>query len=174
MLLLGTGGVSIMALQLAKAAGHKVIITSSSVEKLDKARALGADGTVNYVEQPEWQEAVLSLTGGKGADLVLEVGGKETVQRSIAALGMGGRAMIIGGVSGFTGSLDPISLLFGGKTVGGFMVGSTAMLKSLARFVEANNITPIIDSVFDFQDARQAYEYLEAGKHFGKVVIRVQ
>ncbi|OZG71754.1 NAD(P)-dependent alcohol dehydrogenase [Hahella sp. CCB-MM4] len=172
-LVLGTGGVSIMALLLAKAAGHKVFITSSSNAKLEQARTLGADATINYIDQPEWQEAVLDLTQGKGVDLVLEVGGKETVQRSLTATGTGGTMAIIGGVSGFTGTLDPISLLFGAKQAKGIFVGSRAMLESLSRFTEINNIKPVIDEVFSFDQVPQAYEYMAAGKHFGKVVIKL-
>ena len=171
-LLLGTGGVSIMALQMAKAAGHRVIITSSSNEKLAKAREMGADSTINYREQPEWQDAVLEATHGKGVDLVLEVGGKDTVERSISALGMGGTVALIGGVSGFSGSVDPVSLLFACKKIEGVYVGSKAMLQALGNYLEINGIRPVVDSEFRFDQVPEAYRYLEAGKHFGKVVVR--
>jgi NADPH:quinone reductase-like Zn-dependent oxidoreductase len=118
-LLLGTGGVSIWGLQLAKAAGLETIITSSSDEKLERAKALGASATINYRTHPEWQEQVRKLTGGRGVDAVLEVGGKGTLQRSIDAAAMNGTIAIIGGVSGFAGQFDPISLIMGAKRLSG-------------------------------------------------------
>ncbi|MGV6807544.1 MAG: zinc-dependent alcohol dehydrogenase family protein [bacterium] len=172
-LLQGTGGVSIMALQLAKAAGHYVIITSSSDEKLEKCRGLGADATINYRDQPEWQDAVLEMTDQQGVDLVIDVGGTETVQRSVASARFGGTIAIIGGVSGFSGSIDPSTLLFGYKSAKGLTVGSTVMLKSLSNFIEVNGIKPVIDTEFTFDQVPEAYKYLEAGKHFGKVIVRI-
>ncbi|MEM4988742.1 NAD(P)-dependent alcohol dehydrogenase [Collimonas sp. H4R21] len=172
-LLLGTGGVSVWALQLAKAAGLRTIITSSSDAKLERARALGASAIINYRNTPEWQDEVLRLTGGAGVDLVLEVGGQGTLARSIRSTRMGGTIAIIGGVSGFGGELDPFALIGGAKRLSGIFVGSRAMLEDLNRFVEVAAIQPVVDKVFPFQQAREAYAYLEQAGHFGKVVIEV-
>lgn len=173
-LLLGTGGVSIIALQLAKAAGLRVIITSSDDDKLRRARELGADATINYKTQPEWQTEVLALTEGKGVEIVLDVGGTDTVARSVAATRMGGTIAIIGGVSGFSGGIDLTALLFGAKQARGIFVGSRSMFEDLNRFVAVNRIRPVIDSVFAFDQAKAAFAHLDGGRHFGKVVIKVR
>ncbi|KUY95411.1 NADPH:quinone oxidoreductase [Burkholderia territorii] len=172
--LLGTGGVSIIALQLAHAAGVRTIVTSSSDAKLERARALGADATINYRTTPEWQHEVLRLTGGAGTDLVLEVGGHDTLPRSVAATRLGGIVSVIGGVSGFGGpELGLLSLIGGIRKLHGIMVGSRAMLDDVVRLVDAKRIRPVVDRVFGFDEAPQAYAYLQSGQHFGKVVIRV-
>jgi NADPH:quinone reductase-like Zn-dependent oxidoreductase len=173
-LLLGTGGVSTWALLLAKAAGMRTIITSSSDEKLARARALGADATINYEAVPEWQDEVMRLTRGRGVDLVVEIGGRGTLQRSIAAARTGGTIALIGGVSGVSAEIELVPLLVGSKRLVGITVGSRAMFEDFNRFVEAARLRPAIDRVFDFDRAREAYEHLEAGRHFGKVVIRVR
>jgi NADPH:quinone reductase-like Zn-dependent oxidoreductase len=172
-LLLGTGGVSILGLQLAKAAGLRTIITSSSDEKLQRARELGAHHTINYRSMPEWHEEVLRLTHGAGANVVLEVGGKGTVNRSVASASMGGCIAIIGGVSGFGGEVNPISLLAGAKRMVGIYVGSRGMLEDVMRFAEVTQLKPVVDRVFTFDQAREAYRHMESGTHFGKVVIAV-
>ena len=172
-LMLGTGGVSIWALQLAKATGMRTLITSGSDAKLDRARALGADVTINYRTSPEWHEDVLRATHGAGVELVVEVGGTGTLRRSVAATRMGGTIAIVGGVSGFGGDIDPMALIRGAKHVTGIYVGSRAMLEDLARFVSLHRIRPVVDRVFPFAQARDAYAYLDAGSHFGKVVIAV-
>ncbi|MEK7989318.1 zinc-binding dehydrogenase, partial [Burkholderia contaminans] len=136
--LLGTGGVSIIALQLAHAAGLRTIVTSSSDAKLERARALGADATINYRATPEWQDEVLRLTDGAGADLVVEVGGKDTLPRSVAATKMGGIVSVIGGLSSFAGpELGLLSLIGGIRQLHGIMVGSRAMLDDVVRLVDA-------------------------------------
>jgi NADPH:quinone reductase-like Zn-dependent oxidoreductase len=172
-LLLGTGGVSILGLQLARAAGLRTIVTSSSDEKLARARELGAHHTINYTTIPEWQDEVLHLTHGVGAQVVLEVGGQGTVNRSVAAVAMGGTVAIIGGVSGFGGEVNPATLLACAKRLGGVHVGSRAMLEDVMRFVNASGVKPVIDRVFPFNQAQDAYRYLASGAHFGKVVIDV-
>lgn len=172
-LLLGTGGVSILGLQLARAAGLKVVITSSSDEKLQRARELGAHHTINYRSIPEWQEEVLRATHGVGAHVVLEVGGKGTVNRSVASTAMGGSVAIIGGVSGFGGEVNPATLLAGAKRMVGIYVGSRAMLEKVMRFADTSGIQPVVDRVFTFEQAKEAYRYMESGSHFGKVVIAV-
>lgn len=170
-LLLGTGGVSIWALQLAHAAGMRVIITSSSDEKLERARALGADALINYTTHPEWSGEVRRLTGGEGVDLVLEVGGEETAQQSLAAVRMQGTVVIIGGVSGFGGAISPRSLIVGATRMQGVYVGSRQMHEDLARFVSGAKITPVIDRRFALDAAPDAYRHFEAGRHFGKVAV---
>ncbi|SFB71212.1 zinc-dependent alcohol dehydrogenase family protein [Massilia yuzhufengensis] len=172
-LLLGTGGVSVLGMQLARAAGLRTIITSSSDDKLQRARDLGAHHTINYREIPEWHEEVLALTQGKGANVVLEVGGKGTVNRSVSAAAMGGTVAIIGGVSGFGGEVNPAALLATAKRMVGIFVGSRAMLEDVMRFADVAGIKPVIDRVFPFGQAADAYRYMESGSHFGKVVIDV-
>ncbi len=172
-LLLGTGGVSIWGLQLAKAAGLRAFITSSSDDKLARARELGADGTVNYRQHPEWQARVRELTDGRGVDAVLEVGGKDTLQRSIDATAMGGTVAVIGGVSGYAGVFNPFTVLAGAKRLAGIFVGNRGMSEDLARFVGVAGIAPVVDRAFGFGEAVAAYEHLASGAHFGKVVIQV-
>lgn len=173
-LLLGTGGVSIWALQLAHAAGLRAIVTSSRDEKLERARTLGAVETINYLSHPEWQNEVKHLTGGRGVDLVVEVGGKGTMSRSIEAVRMGGTVVVIGGVGGGEGTgVEPGALIGGAKHLAGIMVGSRAMLEDLVRFVELTGLRPVIDRHFAFDDAAAAYQHMRSGQHFGKVVIDV-
>lgn len=172
-LLLGTGGVSVLGLQLAKAAGLRTIITSSSDDKLQRARELGAHHTINYRSIPEWQDEVLHLTHGQGANVVLEVGGQGTVNRSVTACAMGGSVAIIGGVSGFGGEVNPATLLSSAKRMVGIYVGSRAMLEDVMRFADVTGLQPVIDQVFPFEQAQDAYRHMESGSHFGKVVIQV-
>jgi NADPH:quinone reductase-like Zn-dependent oxidoreductase len=172
-LLLGTGGVSVLGLQLAAAAGLQTIITSSSDEKLQRARELGAHHTINYRTFPEWQEEVMRLTHGVGAHVVLEVGGQGTVNRSVASTAMGGSIAIIGGVSGFGGEVNPATLLASAKRLVGIYVGSRTMLEKVLRFADISGLQPVVDRVFTFAQVREAYRYMESGSHFGKVVIAV-
>ncbi len=172
-LFLGTGGVSVLGMQLARAAGLRTIITSSSDEKLVRARELGAHHTINYGSIPEWHEEVLAMTQGRGANVVLEVGGKGTVNRSVSAAAMGGTVAIIGGVSGFGGEVNPASLLATAKRLVGIFVGSRTMLEDVMRFADTVGLKPVIDRVFPFAQAQDAYRYMESGSHFGKVVIDV-
>ncbi|SOF00527.1 NADPH:quinone reductase [Burkholderia sp. OK233] len=171
-LLLGTGGVSLWALQLARAAGVFTIVTSSEDEKLERARSLGANATVNYRTSPEWQDEVLQLTEGAGVDVVVEVGGEGTLARSLKAAGSGGTIVVIGRVSGGGGvSIEPGTLIGGAKRLVGITAGSRAMLEQLVRFVDVNKINPAVDRVFPFSEAPSAYEYLAGSRHFGKVVV---
>ena len=172
--LLGTGGVSIWALQLAKAAGLHVILTSSSDAKLERARALGADATVNYRATPDWGAAIRALTDGRGVDRVLDIGGPDTVAQSIEAVRTGGTVAIIGRLTGGApAQFDPAALFAGGKRLAGLMVGSRAMTDDLARFVEGKQLKPVIDRAFGFDDTKAAYRYLGEAAHIGKVVIAV-
>jgi NADPH:quinone reductase-like Zn-dependent oxidoreductase len=173
-LLLGTGGVSIWALQLARAAGLQVLVTSSSDDKLARARALGAHATIHYRQTPEWDQEVLRLTDGRGVDRVLEIGGPQTLGRSLAATRVGGTLAVIGRLTG-TGPVgfEPAALFGGLKRMVGVLVGSRAMATELGRFAEQQRIHPVIDRVFAFDQAREAYAHLESGAHFGKVVIQL-
>jgi NADPH:quinone reductase-like Zn-dependent oxidoreductase len=172
--LLGTGGVSIWALQLAKAAGLRAIITSSDDNKLARARQLGAEATVNYRNTPEWGAAIKALAGNAGVDRVLDIGGPDTVMQSINALRMGGSVVIIGRLTGSAfAQIDPSALFIGSKRLIGLMVGSRAMTNDLARFVEEKQLRPVIDRVFPFEQAREAYAYLGSAQHLGKVVVAI-
>ncbi len=169
-LLEGTGGVSIFGLQLAAAAGAKPIITSSSDGKLERARSLGAVGTVNYRSHPEWQEEVLALTDGTGVDHVLEVVGQETLSRAIEALAFDGHIAIIGGLSGRADAL-PLRGLPNGSSVTNIFVGSKEDFEAMNEFLIEHQLRPVIDRVFSFEEAPAAYEYMESGAHMGKIVI---
>lgn len=168
-LLLGTGGVSIMALQIARAAGARIIITSSSDEKLAHAREMGADETINYKDHPEWQHEVLRLTGGIGADHVVEVGGGGTLPRSVEACAPAGFIHVIGVLT--QGELNPIFLIVKSLNMRGILVGSRQHFEELCAFATQHQIRPTIDRHFTFDEAREAYRYLEGASHFGKVVI---
>jgi NADPH:quinone reductase-like Zn-dependent oxidoreductase len=170
-LVLGTGGVSLLALQIAKAAGARVIATSSTAAKLDRVRALGADETINYRDQPEWGVAAAARAGG-GLDHVVEVGGLGTLAQSIQAVGFGGEIALIGVLS-MKGEANPMPLMTKGARLRGIFVGSAAMARALNAFVDAHGIRPVIDRVFDFADAKAAFAYQSSPDLFGKVVIRV-
>jgi NADPH:quinone reductase-like Zn-dependent oxidoreductase len=172
-LLLGTGGVSIAALQLAKVAGVRSIITSSSDEKLARARALGADATVNYRTQPDWERAVLDLTDGRGVDLVLEVGGAATFPKSMAATRIGGDVVLIGALA--HEGADPGTAPMVGRNIRAtrIYVGSRVMFEDMLRVLALREVHPVIDRTFAFERAADAYRLLESQSHVGKVVIRV-
>ncbi|HSC85775.1 MAG TPA: NAD(P)-dependent alcohol dehydrogenase [Polyangiaceae bacterium] len=169
----GTGGVSLFAAQLARATGHRVIATSSSAAKLERLGGLGITDRINYRETPQWHEQVLHLTGGQGADLVIDVGGGATLASSLAATRGGGRIAVVGLLGGAGPTIDPLPILFRTVTVEGVHVGSLAMFESLLRAVERSKLQPVIDRVFELPDAAQALAALAAGEHFGKLVIRV-
>lgn len=170
-LLLGTGGVSIFGLQFAKMHGARVIITSGSDEKLERAKKLGADETINYCSTPDWEKEVFRLTGKAGADHVVEVGGQKTLAKSLASLVPGGQIHVVGGVSGFTGEIPLIAVIGRSAVVRGIRVGNSEMFEAMNRALSRHKVKPVVDKMFNFQDAPAAYEYVRAGKHFGKVVI---
>jgi NADPH:quinone reductase-like Zn-dependent oxidoreductase len=172
-LLEGTGGVSIFGLQIAAASGAKPVITSSSDAKLERARALGAVATINYRTTPEWSKAVLAATGGVGAHHTLEVGGAGTLPQALAAVAPGGHVALIGGLSGFGGDIPAGSLVGRNAGVTGIFVGSRADFEALNAFLAKHAIRPVIDRSFPFEQAEQAYAYMDTGSHFGKVVIRL-
>jgi NADPH:quinone reductase-like Zn-dependent oxidoreductase len=171
-LVLGTGGVSIFALQLARMHGARIIATSSSDAKLSRLRELGAMGAINYKTSPEWDTQVLEMTGGDGVDHVIEVGGAGTLAKSIRAAKLGGRISLIGLLAGGA-QIDPMPMLLKSITLQGIFVGSREMFEEMNRAMEINGVHPVIDRVFPFAQAREAYRYLESGAHFGKVCIGV-
>jgi NADPH:quinone reductase-like Zn-dependent oxidoreductase len=170
-LLEGTGGVSIFGLQFAVAAGGKPIITSSSDAKLERARAMGAVGTVNYRTNVDWERDVRKLSGGRGVDHVLEVGGKDTLPRALKALALGGQVALIGGLTGFNGQIEVGSISGVQGTVRGIYVGSRADFEAMNAFIAKHSLKPVIDKTFPFDQAPAAFAYLDSGSHFGKVVI---
>ena len=172
-LLLGTGGVSVFALQFAKQMGARVIVTSRSDEKLRRAQALGADLGINYRATPKWDEEVLTLTGGSGVDVVLELGGSETLSRSLRAVRVSGKVQIIGVINGTKGEVDVTAILGKHVTVQGINVGARDSFEAMNRAITQNQLHPVIDRVFPFDQAREAVAYLEGGSHFGKVVISI-
>jgi len=172
-LLEGTGGVSTFGLQFAAAAGARPIITSSSDEKLARARTLGAFGTANYRTNTEWQREVRKLTGNAGVDHVLEVGGRDTLPRALEALGLEGHVALIGGLSGFASDIPVGRLMTSGASVTGIYVGSRADFDAMNRFIAQHKIRPVVDRVFEFVDAPKAYEFMDSGSYFGKIVIRL-
>ena len=172
-LLQGTGGVSIFALQFARAMGISAIITSSSDQKLERAKTLGAAFGINYKTTPEWDKAAIAFNGGRGVDHVLEVGGANTLTLSFNAIRVGGKVSIIGGLSGGARELHPGLIFSKRANVQGISVGSMQTFETMNAAIAANKIEPVVDRVFGFNDTKAAYEHMAAGAHFGKIVIRV-
>ena len=172
-LLLGTGGVSMFALQIAKMHGARVIITSSSDAKIERARQAGADDTINRREMPDWQVRVFELTNKVGADHVVEVGGAGTLQRSLDAVRHGGQIHLIGVLSGFEGTVNPWPFIAKSVRLNGLYVGSRATFERMNRAFALHRIKPVIDQVFDFAQSREAFARLESKAHVGKIVVRV-
>ncbi len=172
-LALGTGGVSIFALQLAKAMGATVIVTSSSDEKLEKARALGADHTVNYRTTQRWAEEVLALTDGRGVDHVIEVGGPGTLPQSIDAARVGGHIALIGVLTGVGGEVPTATLMRRQQRLQGLIVGSRRHQQDFVRALDSLPLRPVIDRVFPLMEAAKAFRYEQDGRHFGKIGLTV-
>ena len=177
-LLQGTGGVSMAGLQLAKASGLTTIVTSSSDAKLERAKALGADYTINYRSHPNWHEEAMELTNGKGVDIIFEQGGPATLAKSFACIKWGGCISCIGYLSGKKDDADDrintnVLALRRNVTLKGIWNGPKDRLEEAVRLYEQNQIRPVIDKVFAFDQAKDALGYLAAGSHFGKVVVRV-
>lgn len=171
-LTLGTGGVSIFAVQFAKLFGARVIATSSSNDKIDKLKDLGADETVNYREREDWDAAVLELTGKTGVDHVVEVGGGGTLSKSINAVRIGGHIALIGALTGAVG-FNPISVFMKAIRLQGIFVGSRRMFEDMNKAISVNKLKPVIDRVFEFDQAREALKHMESASHFGKIVVRI-
>src|SRR3990172_2690678 len=170
-LTLGTGGVSVFAIQLAKALGARVIVTSSSDEKLERARALGADVLVNYRKSPRWDKDVLDATKGQGADIVVETGGIATMSASLKAAHAGGLVAVLGGVTGLSGEVNIAPLTMKRLRVLGILVDSRANFEKLVAFLDEHPIQPAIDRVFGFEEFPNALRHMESGAHFGKIVV---
>ena len=171
-LLLGTGGVSIFALQFAWMTGARVIITSSSDEKLQKARRLGAAEGINYRTQPDWEKRVRELSGGAGVDHVVEVGGAGTLAQSLKAVRTAGHIALIGVLSGAAGEINPLPILMKHVRMRGIFVGSRDMFEAMNRAIAVHQLRPVIDRAFAFEEVAAALQYMQRGAHFGKIVIR--
>lgn len=173
-LLQGTGGVSIFALQFAAALGTRIIITSSSGEKLERAKNLGATDFINYKQREDWDKAVLDLTDKRGVDTVVEVGGAETISKAINAVKVGGHIAVIGVLSGTTGGLNPVNILMKSIRLQGIYVGSREMFEDMNRMLcQYVHIKPVIDKTFEFGEVKDALKYMENGEHFGKIVVKI-
>ncbi len=168
----GTGGVSLFALQFAKMAGAQVIITSSSDEKLEKAKRLGADFLINYRSQPNWDKEVNKITGGRGVDHVMEVGGAQTLEKSIRSTRLGGQIALIGNVSGSVAQLSLPLMFMRHIKFQGITVGNRLSFEAMAQAIAANAMRPVVDKVFAFEELPAALEYLGAGAQFGKVCLK--
>jgi len=170
-LILGTGGVSLFALGFARLHGARAIVTSSSDEKLARARELGAWQCINYRATPDWQKEVLAMTGGRGVDLVAEVGGAGTLERSIQAVRVGGKIGLVGVLTG--GTIDPVNVMRKSVQLRGIFVGSRAMFEDMNRALTAHEFRPVIDARFGFDEARGAYHHMRGAGHFGKIVVSI-
>lgn len=166
----GTGGVSMFALQFARLMGATVIATSSSDDKLARAKKLGAAHGINYKTTPDWDKAATELTGGRGVDQVVEVGGAGTMAKSLGAIRTGGKVSMIGVLSG-AGDLNPMLIMGKRANVQGISVGSTQMFEAMNRAITAGALKPVIDKVFSFDDTPAAFKHLQSARHFGKIVI---
>ena len=168
----GTGGVSIFGLQCARAAGLRTVITSSSDEKLARAKAMGAEHLVNYKTTPAWSGPVREATGGRGADFIMEVGGGGTIQESMKAIRIGGHIAIIGVVAGAGDPFNPAALIGNSAKLQGLSVGSRDMFEAMCRAIELHKIAPVVDKVFPWTDAKAAFSAMAGGEHFGKIVLQ--
>lgn len=167
---LGSGGVSIFALQFARLVGARVIATSGSPAKAERLKAMGAEAVIDYKTTPDWDQEVLKLTGGRGADIVVEVGGAGTLPRSFNAVRLGGTISVIGLLTE-TAAIDPMPILRRNIKVQGIYVGNTLMFEAMNRAIEAGKLRPVIDKVFPFAAAKEAYKHLKSQQHLGKIVI---
>jgi NADPH:quinone reductase-like Zn-dependent oxidoreductase len=174
LLLQGTGGVSLFGLQFGKMIGATVMIISSSDEKLERARAMGADHTINYRTEPDWEKRVLELTRRQGVDLTLEVGGAGTLSKTLRATTYSGHISLIGVLAGIAGEVQTGPILHKAITIRGIYVGSRALFAAMNRAITENKIEPVIDHVFSFAESLEALRHLESGQHFGKIVIRME
>ncbi len=172
-LTLGTGGVSIFALQFARLAGAQVIATSGSDEKLARAIRLGASQGINYRGAPDWGVKVQELTGGRGVDIVVEVGGAGTLPQSMKAVRIGGRISLIGVLTGNTGEVNPLPLVMKKVRMQGIMVGSREMFETMNRAISIHRLHPVIDRVFPFEKVAEALRHMESGSHFGKICVMI-
>lgn len=172
-LLQGTGGISIFALQMASVLGTRIIITSSSDEKLEKAKELGATDLINYKTREDWDKAVLELTEKQGVDTIVEVGGAGTMAKSLSAVKLGGHIAVIGVLSG-NGEINPVHILMKLVRMQGILVGSRQMFEAMnMMFCNHPYLKPVIDKTFEFNEVKDALKYIESGAHFGKIVVKI-
>ncbi|HEY9464405.1 MAG TPA: NAD(P)-dependent alcohol dehydrogenase, partial [Vicinamibacterales bacterium] len=171
-LVLGTGGVSVFALQFARAAGARVLATSSRDDKIERLREMGASDAINYTRTPEWEKEVLRMTG-RGVDCVIEVGGGGTFARSVQSLARGGKVCLIGFVAGRDGDTSPFPLMYKAGNLHGIFVGDREMFEDMNRAIAVNRVKPVIDRVFPFEEAKQAFAHHASGQFIGKVVIQM-
>jgi NADPH:quinone reductase-like Zn-dependent oxidoreductase len=169
----GTGGVALLALQFAKMAGARVILTSSRDDKLARGRQLGADDVINYKTTPDWDRVAKELTGGKGCDHVVELGGAGTLERSIRAARLGGAVSLIGVLSGAKAEMPLPLVVMRNLRLQGVTVGSRDGFEAMCRAMSQHHLRPVVDRVFDFDDVPAAFAHLEGGHHMGKVCIRI-
>lgn len=169
----GTGGVSIFALQFARLLGARVIVTSSKAEKLERALELGASAGINYVEEPDWGKKARQLTGGAGVDLVVEVGGGGTLEQSLKAIRIGGQISMIGVLSGGVAKVALAPVLMGNVRIQGILVGSREGFEAMNRAIDLHELKPVVDRVFPFSETPEAFSYMAEGRHFGKVAIEI-
>jgi NADPH:quinone reductase-like Zn-dependent oxidoreductase len=172
-LILGTGGVSVFALQFAVAAGARVIVTSSSDQKIERIKALGASAGINYTRTPDWQTEVLNLTEGRGVDCVVELGGVGTLERSFESLAPGGKVCLIGVMTGRRAEINPYALMWKEGTLHGIRVGNRDMFDHMNRALETNGIKPVIDKVFPFEQAIEAFSHHASSSFVGKIVVAI-
>lgn len=171
-LTLGTGGVSVFAIQFAKMAGARVIATSGSAEKIERLAGFGVDLAINYRDTEEWDRAAIDATDRLGVDHVVEVGGAGTLPRSINATRIGGHVALIGALTGAAG-FNPVTVFMKSVRLQGIFTGSRRMFEDMARAISVNKLEPVIDRVFDFNDTAAALRHMESGSHFGKIVVRI-
>lgn len=174
LLILGTGGVSIFALQFGRILGAELIVTSGSDDKLQKARDMGAHHIINYRSNPNWDREVFKLTGGQGVDHIVEVGGVGTLEKSIRSVRPGGSIYLIGVLAGKEAPLDLTPVLMQDIRIQGVVVGSRRAFQNMNRAVAVHEMKPVVDKTFSFEESVQAFEYLKSGSHLGKVCIRIQ
>jgi len=172
-LVLGTGGVSIFALQIAGLLGARAIVTSSSDDKLARAKELGAWKGINYKKNPKWGDEVRELTGGRGVDLVVEVGGAGTLKQSLQAIRMGGTISLIGVLAGIAGDIEVTRVLMNRVRIQGILVGDRDRFEAMNRAFEVGGLRPVVDRTFPLEDTREALEVMAEGEHFGKIAIRI-
>lgn len=169
----GTGGVSTFALQFAHAAKARVIVTSSSDDKLARVRELGARDGINYRTHPKWSEQVMTLTNGHGADVVVDIGGKDTLEQSVKSLAYGGTLSIVGGLSGYDGTISSLGLLNKTASARGVYVGSRADYERMSTFIDQNKLHPVIDKVFPLDQYDAALQYLRTSNSVGRVLLKL-
>ncbi len=170
----GTGGVSVFALQFAQLLGARVIVTSSNDDKLVRARGLGAWQEINYLDDPAWGKTARALTGGRGVDHVVEVGGASTLEQSLRAIRVGGRVSVIGVLSGVTTNVNIVAILMQHVSLQGILVGSREGFERMNRAIAQHELRPVVDRVFPFEESVEAFEYMSSGAHFGKLCIEFQ